>query len=208
MHEGAGAPLMHPQPDQPDPQREGQVTSRHAPLHSRSQLTTRPPGSVLAASQERLAPARSAAATDPPGQPDPGPAEPGPAEPGAGRLREHLETVRLHAQRASSWLETSSHYARLVNRDGVVPVTARFSLLDLAFLGEAREGMLSFADLGLRLIELHQPLDAGGPASGPSAVVLRCRSCMWRWPCPTFRTLAEVLDGIRPGNRPARPTSL
>ena len=78
-------------------------------------------------------------------------------------------------------------------------MTARFSLLDLAFLGEAREGMLSFADLGLRLIELHQPLDAGGAASGPSAPILRCRSCMWRWPCPTFRTLAEVLDGIPAG---------
>jgi len=117
----------------------------------------------------------------------------------AGRLREHLEAVRLHAQRASSWLETSSHYARLVNRDGVVPVTARFNAHDLAFLAEARAQLLGFAELGLRLIELHQPLDAGGVTSDPSAPILRCRSCMWRWPCPTFRTLAEVLDGIRPG---------
>jgi hypothetical protein len=205
---------MHPQKDQPDQQRERQVTPRHTPLHSRSQLTAPPPGSVLAASQERLAPARPAAAIEPTGppdpeRPDPGAADPGPPDPGsadperpdpgAGRLREHLETVRLHAQRASSWLETSSHYARLVNRDGVVPVTARFNALDLAFLAEAREEMLGFADLGLRLIELHQPLDAGGPASGPSTAVLRCRSCMWRWPCPTFRTIGEVLDGIRPG---------
>lgn len=132
-------------------------------------------------------------------QPDrvqPAPAQP---EPGAGELREHLETVRRHAQRASSWLETSSHYARLVNRDGVVPVTARFNAHDLAFLAEARAQMLGFAELGLRLIELHQPLDAGGVTSDPSAPILRCRSCMWRWPCPTFRTLAEVLDGNRPG---------
>lgn len=114
-------------------------------------------------------------------------------------LREHLEAVRLHAQHASSWLETSSHYARLVNRDGVVPVTARFTAHDLAFLAEARAEMLGFAELGLRLIELHQPLDAGGVTSDPAAPILRCRSCMWRWPCPTFRTLAEVLDGIRPG---------
>jgi hypothetical protein len=114
-------------------------------------------------------------------------------------VREHLETVRLHARGASSWLETSEHFARLVNRDGVVPVTARFSPHDLAFLAEAREEMLGFADLGLRLIELHQPLDDGGAASDQAAPVRRCRSCMWRWPCPTFRTLAEVLRGIRPG---------
>jgi hypothetical protein len=150
-----------------------------------------------------------------PGGPDPGPRDPGPPAPGAlnpgpldpagpldpgtGPLREHLEAVRLHAQHASSWLETSSHFARLVNRDGVVPVTVRFSPHDLAFLAEAREEMLGFAELGLRLIELHQPLDAGEAASDPAASALRCRSCMWRWPCPTFRTLAEVLHGIRPG---------
>jgi hypothetical protein len=77
-------------------------------------------------------------------------------------------------------------------------VTARFSADDLAFLAEAREEMLGFAELGLRLLELHQPLDAGGIASDASAPALRCRSCMWRWPCPTFRTIAEVLDSIRP----------
>jgi hypothetical protein len=213
---------MRPQPDQPDPQRARQAAPRHAPahsrsplaapppVHSRSPLAAPPPGSVLATGRERLAAVRPVVAPAPepgssdrvrpePGQPDrvqPAPAQP---EPGAGQLREHLETVRLHAQRASSWLETSSHYARLVNRDGVVPVTARFNAHDLAFLAEARAQMLGFAELGLRLIELHQPLDAGGVTSEPSAPVLRCRSCMWRWPCPTFRTLAEVLDGIQPG---------
>jgi hypothetical protein len=212
---------MRPQPDQPDSQRASQAAPRHAPAHSRSPLAAPPPGSVPAAGRERLAAVRRDVASAPepagssdrvrpePGQPDraqPEPArgEPAKAEsaqpqPSAGRLREHLETVRLHAQRASSWLETSSHYARLVNRDGVVPVTARFNAHDLAFLAEARAQMLGFAELGLRLIELHQPLDAGGVTSDPSAPILRCRSCMWRWPCPTFRTLAEVLDGIRPG---------
>jgi hypothetical protein len=127
------------------------------------------------------------------------PAEPDPPDSGAARLRDQLERVRLHAQHAASWLETSSHYARLVNRDGVVPVTARFSAGDLAFLAEAREQTLGFAELGLRLTELHKPLDACGVSSDPSAPILRCRSCMWRWPCPTFRTLAEVLDDIRHG---------
>jgi len=211
---------MHPPRDQSDQQRERQVTPRHAPLHSRSQLAAPPQGSVFAASLERLTRGRRAAVPEPsrppdqgppdpgaadPRPPDPGAADPRPPDPGALRLREHLETVRLHAQGASSWLETSSHYARLVNRDGVVPVTARFTVHDLAFLAEAREQMLGLADLGLRLIELHQPLDAGGPpdagggASQPSAPILRCRSCMWRWPCPTFRTLAEVLEGIPTG---------
>jgi hypothetical protein len=66
-----------------------------------------------------------------------------------------------------------------------------------AFLAEARAQMLGFAELGLRLIELHQPLDAGAVTSDPSAPILRCRSCMWRWPGPASRTLAEVLDGNR-----------
>jgi hypothetical protein len=209
---------MRPQPDQPDQQGDSQARPRPAPLHSRSQLAAPLPGSVLAAGWERLAPARPVMAPAPESvraghsepvrpapaqpesaQPEPGQPEPGQPEPGAERLREHLETVRLHALHASSWVETSSHYARLVNRDGVVPVTARFTAHDLAFLAEARAEMLGFAELGLRLIELHQPLDTGGVTSEPSAPILRCRSCMWRWPCPTFRTLAEVLDGIRPG---------
>jgi hypothetical protein len=237
-----GAPLMHPEPDQPDQRQARSAPPRHGLPQPRPELAGPLPPSVLAADNERLTRARPGAAPDGPWRPpvgrrartggfeglpaddgrDPGPraplartrrdtatAEPGretaAAEPGRGtaesadrQLRDHLETVRLHAQRAASWLETSGHYARLINRDGVVPVTARFSVHDLAFLAEAREEMLGFAELGLRLLELHQPLDAGGVASEASAPALRCRSCMWRWPCPTFRTIAEVLDGIRP----------
>ena len=149
-----------------------------------------------------------------PGGPDPGPRDPGPQDPGAlnpgppdpagqldpgtGPLREHLEAVRLHAQHASSWLETSSHFARLINRDGVVPVTVRFSPHDLAFLAEAREQILQFTELAGRLIDLHQPLDAGGITTDPSSPIRRCRSCMWRWPCPTFRTMAEVMGELPP----------
>jgi hypothetical protein len=110
-------------------------------------------------------------------------------------LRHYLEAVRQRAGGAASWLATSKHYSRLINRDGVVPVTARFSAADLAFLAGAREELLRFADLGLRLAELHQPLEASAVASDPDGQVQRCRSCMWRWPCPTFRTLDEVLAG-------------
>jgi hypothetical protein len=183
---------MHSRPDQQDKQRQRAAAPTRVALPSRPQRAAAVSVSALAASRERLAPAGAVAAQDLPERPEP-------AEPDAGRLREHLETVRRSAEGAASWLETSSHYARLVNRDGVVPVTARFSAHDLTFLAAARAEMLGFADLGLRLIELHQPLDAGGVSSATSASVQRCRSCMWRWPCPTFRTLAEALDGIKPG---------
>jgi hypothetical protein len=66
------------------------------------------------------------------------------------------------------------------------------------FLGEARGQMLRFADLALRLIELHQPGDAGGLSTHPSSPILRCRSCMWRWPCPTFSIVSEILDRPSP----------
>ena len=56
----------------------------------------------------------------------------------ADALRQYLRSVRRRAQGAASWLETSGHYARLINRDGVVPVTARFRAEDLAFLAQAR----------------------------------------------------------------------
>ncbi len=184
---------MHSRPDQQDKQRQRAAAPRRGPLPSRPQRAMAVSASALAASRERLAPAGTVAAQDPPDRPESA------AGPDAGRLQEHLEAVRRSAEGATSWLETSSHYARLVNNDGVVPVTARFSARDLTFLAEARVEMLGFAELGLRLIELHQPLDAGGVSSDTSAPVQRCRSCMWRWPCPTFRTLAEVLDGIRPG---------
>jgi hypothetical protein len=123
-------------------------------------------------------------------------------------LRQYLEMVQLRARRAASWLESSSHYAHLVNRDGVIPLTVRFGVEDLTFLAKARENLLEFTELGLRLADLHQPLDDGpaasgpadhGPADhgptdlGPADPDQRCRSCMWRWPCPTFRILDEVL---------------
>jgi hypothetical protein len=110
-------------------------------------------------------------------------------------LRQYLESVRRRARGAASWLETSRHYTQLINRDGVVPVTARFSGEDLAFLARAREELLGFAELGLRLADLHQPLEADTIASDPRGQVQRCRSCMWRWPCPTFRILDELLTG-------------
>jgi hypothetical protein len=129
----------------------------------------------------------------------------GPEDPERVSLREHLDAVRVRAASASSWLEASVHYARLLNQDGVVPVTARFTCDDIEFLGRAREEVLGFAELGLRLLELHAPLDAGGISTDPSSPILRCRSCMWRWPCPTFRMLTDALGHLPPaGPPPAR----
>jgi hypothetical protein len=132
---------------------------------------------------------------EPPEQPPPALIPDGRAE----ILRRYLEAVRQRAGGAASWLATSRQYAQLINRDGVVPVTARFSPGDLAFLANAREELLRFADLGLQLAELHQPLEASPVSSDPDGQVQRCRSCMWRWPCPTFRLLDEVLaPGLEP----------
>ena len=121
----------------------------------------------------------------PPGEP--------PEDPNRVILRKQLDALRVRAANAASWQDASQHYARLVNSEGVVPVTARFSLDDIEFLGRAREEVLGLAELGLRLLELHAPLDAGGISTDPSSPIMRCRSCMWRWPCPTFSILAEVI---------------
>ncbi len=110
------------------------------------------------------------------------------------RIRADMEGLQYRAQSASSWLQSSRHYSRLINREGVIPVSARMTPGDLAFLAEAREQILQFTELAGRLIDLHQPLDAGGITTDPSSPIRRCRSCMWRWPCPTFGILAEVVD--------------
>jgi hypothetical protein len=110
------------------------------------------------------------------------------------RIRAEMEGLRSRAELASSWLESSRHYSRLINRAGVVPVNARMTPGDLAFLAEAREQIVQFTELTGRLIDLHQPLDAGGITTDPTSPIRRCRSCMWRWPCPTFSILAEVVD--------------
>jgi len=136
------------------------------------------PASLLQAAMERVAPE--------PALPDPGSR--------LASVRDFLTELQQRAAGAASWLESSDHYAQLLNSAGVVPVTARFDARDLAFLGRAREDLLSFADLGLRLADLHRPLDAGGTTSDPANPALRCRSCMWRWPCPTFRLLTEYLS--------------
>jgi hypothetical protein len=199
---------MYPSPENPD-QTDRRYGPRHAPL-SGPRSASVPLSAPLAPLAAEVRPASS---SPPPGMPAVSglpyvsglppvsgvPSASGfetvsPADEQRARIRDDLEGLRLRASAAASWLETSDHYAQLVNRDGVVPVTARLSREDLMFLGEARGQTLRFAELALRLIELHQPGDAGGLSTHPSSPILRCRSCMWRWPCPTFSIVTEVLD--------------
>ena len=190
---------MYPSPENPD-----QPDPRHAGLwqpHGRPPPAGEPLSAPLAAdvlpAGASARPAMPPAPVPPHAQPLPGSAAT-PTDEQRARIRDDVEGLRLRASVAASWLETSTHYAQLINRAGVVPVTARFSREDLVFLGEARGQMLRFAELTLGLIDLHQPGDAGGIATLPSSPILRCRSCMWRWPCPTFSIVTEVMDRPAP----------
>lgn len=113
------------------------------------------------------------------------------ADPRELRLRERLESIRARSEKSNSWRSSTQYLGRLVNRSGFVPVRTRLSREDLMFLSGARDEVMSFAELTLRLIDLHRPQDAGGITSDPSRPIRRCRACMWRWPCPTFRTIEE-----------------
>ncbi|GAA3079059.1 hypothetical protein [Streptosporangium carneum] len=94
-------------------------------------------------------------------------------------------------EKATSWHDAANSLRGLVNHEGYVPIRTRLTSADLDFLEGAREELLGFAALGVRLLDLHQPRDAGGITSDAANPILRCRSCMWRWPCPTFRAMAE-----------------
>ncbi|GHH65193.1 hypothetical protein GCM10017673_08840 [Streptosporangium violaceochromogenes] len=113
------------------------------------------------------------------------------------RLREHLESMIIRTEKATSWQDAADSLRGLVNREGYVPIRTRLASADLDFLEGAREELLGFASLGIKLLDLHQPRDAGGITSDAARPILRCRSCMWRWPCPTFRTMVESLGASR-----------
>jgi len=114
-----------------------------------------------------------------------------PEDPQRQGLRERLETILITTEKATSWHKEAGHLRGLVNHEGYVPIRARLAVEDLEFLSGARTELLRFAELGLRLLDLHQPRDAGGITSDAAHPILRCRSCMWRWPCPTFRAMSE-----------------
>ncbi|MFG2088865.1 MULTISPECIES: hypothetical protein [unclassified Spirillospora] len=116
------------------------------------------------------------------------------ADPRETRLRERLETIRARSAKSSSWRTSTQYLSRLVNASGFIPVKARLSREDLAFLAGAREEVITFAELSVRLLDLHRPQEAGGITSDPGSPIRRCRACMSRWPCPTFRAIDETLS--------------
>jgi hypothetical protein len=120
-----------------------------------------------------------------------------PEDPLRVRLRERLESIQIRTEKSSSWAGKTGPFRALVNREGYVPVRTRLSVEDLDFLSAAREELLCFSELGLRLLDLHQPRDAGGISSDTAHPIQRCRSCMWRWPCPTFRALSDTFAPFR-----------
>ncbi|MBW8481759.1 hypothetical protein [Actinomadura parmotrematis] len=115
-------------------------------------------------------------------------------DPREARVRERLDALRARAQKATCWRSATAYLARLVGRSGTVPVRTRLAREDLAFLAGARDDVLAFTGLAGRLLDLHRPQDAGGITSDPQSPIRRCRACMWRWPCPTFRAIDEALD--------------
>ncbi|MCW2876954.1 MAG: hypothetical protein JWQ95_1054 [Sphaerisporangium sp.] len=111
-------------------------------------------------------------------------------------MRERLEGILARTERARAWGDAALPLRPLINRDGYVPIKTRLSVDDLDLLVGARKELLCFSELGLRLLDLHQPRDAGGITSDAAHPILRCRSCMWRWPCPTFRAMSEALEAL------------
>ncbi len=121
-------------------------------------------------------------------------------------MRERLEGILARTDRARAWGDAALPFQSLINRDGYVPIKTRLHVDDLDMLVGARAELLCFSELGLRLLDLHQPRDAGGITSDAAHPILRCRSCMWRWPCPTFRAMSEALDAL-PAYERASPAS-
>jgi putative ABC transport system ATP-binding protein len=112
-------------------------------------------------------------------------------------LRDYLEGVRRRGRHAALPTGARGQPASPAARADLLPADgARPD--DQELLRMAREDLVGFADLGLRLLELHQRMDLAPATGDPAEIVPRCLSCMWRWPCPTFLTLAEILDR-RPG---------
>ncbi|WP_433331402.1 hypothetical protein [Spirillospora sp. CA-294931] len=115
------------------------------------------------------------------------------ADPREARLRDRLEAIRARSEKSNSWRASTQYLSRLINKSGYVPIRTRLSREDLAFLAGARDEVLNFTELGLRLLDLHRPQDAGGITSDPRSPIRRCRACMWRWPCPTFRAIDDAV---------------
>ncbi|GLW09829.1 hypothetical protein Misp01_49580 [Microtetraspora sp. NBRC 13810] len=115
-------------------------------------------------------------------------------DPQRDRLRQRLEDLHNLATKATAWREPLRPPPDPADGEAPAPRPPGLAGPDLEFLALAREELLGLAELGLRLLDLHQARDAGGITSDAARPILRCRSCMWRWPCPTFRAISESVD--------------
>ncbi|MBB6172922.1 hypothetical protein HNR23_002982 [Nocardiopsis mwathae] len=104
------------------------------------------------------------------------------------RLRLYVEGVRERAAKAVPWGPDTVGIPRQVGDSPLLRIN------DVAFYANAREEVAGFAELCLGLLTLHQPRDGGGLTSGNTAPAQRCKCCMLRWPCPTLREMARLLD--------------
>ncbi|WP_146607491.1 hypothetical protein [Spongiactinospora gelatinilytica] len=127
-----------------------------------------------------------------------------PEDPQCLRLKESLQATLERTEKATPWRERAMPPCPPPGQEGAATISTPLSAHDLVFLEVAREEVRCFAGLVMRLLDLHRPRDAGGITSDAANPIMRCRSCMWRWPCPTFRAVAETLD-VHWWNRRARP---
>lgn len=111
------------------------------------------------------------------------------------RLRDRLEAIRARAEKSTSWRTTTTYLLKLVNHEGHVPIKTKLTREDLVFLAAAREELAAFAEMGLRILEIHQPgKGGGGLTSDPESPLRRCKACMGRWPCHTYRALTDTVE--------------
>jgi len=104
------------------------------------------------------------------------------------RLRLNVEGIRERAAKAVPWGPDTV---------GIPPQAEDNALMrinDIAFYANARQEIIGFADLCLAMLDSHRPRDAGAVGSGDASAAHRCRCCMLRWPCPTVREMARLLD--------------
>ncbi|GAA1760962.1 MULTISPECIES: hypothetical protein [Streptomonospora] len=104
------------------------------------------------------------------------------------RLRIYVEGIRERAAKAVPWGPDTVGLPAQAGENALMRIN------DIAFYANAREEIISFADFCLALLDSHRPRDAGALSSGRVTPAQRCRCCMLRWPCPTVREMARLVD--------------
>ena len=96
--------------------------------------------------------------------------------------------VKMHGETLSLTATEFRLLEFLMSRPGVV--FSREQLLN-AVWGQDRA--ITDRAVDVYVLRLRQKVERD-----PASPILRCKSCMWRWPCPTFRIMAAVMDELQP----------